>query len=164
MLIEAMASRSVKLTESQLSADAVRVVHLIADRVKDITWTRITDNVDLVSRRPFSNWMENDLVKIADGTQHPMKAFLLMFTDNLIHCPWVNSVWSVLDSLADRPLLYAYEEFCLPACVAASQRNLPTGSFADVKADCISDVLMDASTMFVPHPCLICGEFNHDTY
>jgi hypothetical protein len=93
-----------------------------------------------------------------------MKAFLLMFNDNLIHCPWVNSVRSVLDSLADRPLLYAYEEFCLPACVAASQRNLPTGSFVDVKADCISDVLMDASTMFVPHPCLICGEFNHDTY
>jgi hypothetical protein len=70
MLIEAMASRSVKLTESQLSADAVRVVHLIADRVKNITWTHITDNVDLVSRRPFSNWMENDLVKNADGTQH----------------------------------------------------------------------------------------------
>jgi hypothetical protein len=62
-----------------------------------------------------------------------MNAFLLMFNDNLIHCPWV-------------------------------QRNLPTESFVDVKADCISDVLMDASTRFGPHPYLICGDFNHDPY
>jgi hypothetical protein len=44
-ILSSMASRSVKLDGGQLSADAVRVVHLIADRFKDISWTRITDNV-----------------------------------------------------------------------------------------------------------------------
>jgi hypothetical protein len=36
--ILSLASRSVKLDGGQLSADAVRVVHLIADRFKDITY------------------------------------------------------------------------------------------------------------------------------
>jgi hypothetical protein len=62
-----MASRSVKLDGSQLSADAVRVVHLIADRFENISWTRITDNV---FRRPVPNWMGNDLVEYSDGTPH----------------------------------------------------------------------------------------------
>jgi hypothetical protein len=55
MLIEAMASRRIQLTGSQLKADAVRAAHLIMDRVKDITWTRVVSDVDLVSRRPFPN-------------------------------------------------------------------------------------------------------------
>jgi hypothetical protein len=62
-ILSSMASRSVKLDGSQLSADAVRV-HLIADRFKDIP--------GLASRTmwPFPNWMENDLVEYSDGTQH----------------------------------------------------------------------------------------------
>jgi hypothetical protein len=163
MLIEAMAARSISLTGSQPNADAVRVVHLIADRVKDITWTRITSNVDLVARRPFPNWMENDVVEYSPGVQQPMKPFLLMFNDNLIDSPWVHNARSLIEALIERPRVYVYEEYCLPKHVAGEQQNLPTGLFKDVKADCISDVLMDADSMFVPHPCMICGEFGHDT-
>jgi hypothetical protein len=50
ILVEAMALRSLALTNCQPEADIVRVVHLICDRVAGFTWSPLAGNEDLMAR------------------------------------------------------------------------------------------------------------------
>jgi hypothetical protein len=78
-------------------------------------------------------------------------------------CRWLNRVKSIIDSMLARPSRYPYQKYCLRPSIAKSQDRGPNCQFQYVRADVISDMLQYTSTMFVPHPCLMCGLFTHDT-
>jgi hypothetical protein len=162
ILVEAMASRSLALTNCQPEADIVRVVHLICDRVAGFTWSPLAGNEDLMARRPFMNWMENNRV-VVNGVEFPMKPYLIQFNDS-VNSPWLRTGKEVIDASLNRARRYIPDEGCFPDMVRSTPGYdlQPGESFGDISATIVWDKILATESMFVPHPCTRCSEFNHD--
>jgi hypothetical protein len=122
----------------------------------------MTGNRDLPSRRPFLNWMENNRVLI-DTVEYAMKPYLLMYNDS-VNSSWLHSAKHVINCHQTRPRRYSVDESCLhDMCRTTPGYDFaPDEGFDNIDAMVVWKKILETESMFAPHPCVRCSEFNHD--